>query len=142
MAVPYIYRSGQRPPAVLLVDDLRYVAGFCPDDSGRDGADMDRRNRDFITLLARWRDSAPGDQVAAAVVAFFESGHHKRLVIPEAAKPTDVAAIMVDGQWAHERESAISFWGNVARERKASSKAGTCLVCGQPGPLLDTIPEA
>jgi CRISPR-associated protein Csd1 len=142
MAVPYIYRSGIRPPAVLLVDDLRYVTAFQPDDSGPKRHDTGRRNGDYIALLNRWRDSAPADPAATAVLAFFENGHHRRLEIPEGAKPTDVAAIMVDGQWAHERESAVSFWGNVARERKASANAGICLVCGQPGTLLGTIPEA
>ena len=142
MAVPYIYRSGLHPPPVLLVDDLRYLTAFHRGDSEREHSDADRRNGDYIALLDRWRQSAPADLAAGAVLAFFQSGDHRKLDIPEAAKPTDVAAIMVDGQWAHERESAVSFWGNVARERKASANAGICLVCGKTGPLLDTIPEA
>jgi len=76
------------------------------------------------------------------VVSFFERGFHKKLNL-EDAKPRDVAAIWVEGYgWAQEQESAIAFWGCVARERKASANTGICLACGQAGPLLDTIPEA
>lgn len=143
MAVPYIYRSGQRPPAVLLADDLRYVMGYRNDDDPeRVRAEADRRNQDYIALVARWRDSAPDDPAAQAVASFFERGLHAKLNVPGTAKATDVAAIMVDGQPAHERESAVRFWGSVARERKTSAGTGICLVCGQPGPLLGTIPEA
>jgi CRISPR-associated protein Csd1 len=150
MAVPYIYRSGQRPPAALLADDLRYVTGYRDDgDSERVCAEADRKNQDFISLVARWRDSAPDGPVAQAVASFFERGLHKKLNIPGTAKATDVAVIMVDGQPAHERESAACFWSGVVRERKASAgkrkasaSTGICLVCGQPGPLLGTIPDA
>jgi CRISPR-associated protein (Cas_Csd1) len=99
MAVPYIYRSGQRPPAALLADDLRYVTGYRDDgDSERICAEADRKNQDFISLVARWRDSAPDGPVAQAVASFFERGLHKKLNIPGTAKATDVAVIMVDGQ--------------------------------------------
>jgi CRISPR-associated protein Csd1 len=142
MPVPHISRSGVRPAAMLLADDLRYVTGFPANDSERARDDSDRRNEDYIALLTRWRDSVPDDPVAATVVSFFERGFHKRLAPQlKTAKHTDIAAIMVDGEWAHERRSAVGFWGDVARQRKASANAGLCLVCGKPGSLLDTIPE-
>jgi len=144
LAAPYIYRSGQRPPAVLLVDDLRYVLAYAGDKATeREAAEAVRRNEDYIALLARWRDSAPDDLVAQAVMAFFGKGLHRKVDVPPEAKPTDVVAVMVGAdQWAHLRESAKAFWAQVARERKASAGTGICLVCGQVGPLLDTIPEA
>jgi len=143
LAAPYVYRSGQRPPAVLLADTLQYVVALRAADTKRDLAEAMRRNGDYIALLARWRDNAPDDPVARAVLAFFEAEHHLRIKVPAEAKPADVAAIMVDGQWAHLRGSAVSFWAKVVRERKSSAAGvGICLVCGQPGPLLDTIPEA
>ena len=142
LAVPYIYRSGVRPPAMLLVDDLRYLAVFQPDSPERPGDSPDHRHEGYLALLRRWKDSAPEDPVPRAVVTFFEQQHHRRLKVPEKAKPTDVAAIMVDGEWAHDRESTISLWGTVARDRKASGGTGICLVCGQPGSLLETFPEA
>jgi CRISPR-associated protein Csd1 len=143
VTAPYIYRAGPRPPAMLLVDDLRYVTGFSKEDTERERTDSDRRNQDYVALVARWRDSALGDPIACMVASFFERGLHKKLAIPPEAKPTDTAAIMLEnGLWAHHQESAAAFWATVARERKTSANEGICLVCGQLGPLLNTIPEA
>jgi CRISPR-associated protein Csd1 len=101
-----------------------------------------RRNQEFIALVAAWRDSVPDDPVALAVATFYQRGLHAELEIaPDTAKPTDVAAILVDGEWAHEQPSAVKFWGDVARGRKSSASSGTCLVCKTDGPLLGTIPE-
>ena len=143
LPAPYVYRSGQRPPAALLVDTLQYVLARHPADARYDRDETERRHRDYAALLARWRDSVPGDEVARAVAAFFGAGHHLGLTVPGDAKPTDLVAIMVAGEWAHLRESAISFWASIVRERKISAAPpGICLVCGQQAPLLDTIPEA
>lgn len=140
LAVPYVYRSGLRPPAALIVDTLQYVVAL-PSDAEQKPGEAARRNGDYMALLGRWRDYAP-DEVADAVLAFFEGGHHLKIRIPEDAKSSDLAALLVDDKWAHQRESAMSFWAGVVRERKSSSDAGICLVCGQFAPLLDTIPEA
>jgi CRISPR-associated protein Csd1 len=142
LAAPYVYRSGQRPPAMLLTDTLQYVVALPVADTAKAQAEAGRRNRDYVALLARWRDSAPGDEVAGAALTFFQAGHHHKIKIPADAKPSDPVAIMVEGQWAHQRPSAVSFWAGVVLERKSSTAgAGICLVCGQEGPLLDTIAE-
>ena len=142
MAVPYVNRSGVRPPPMLLADDLRYVIGFAAGDSERERCDSDRRNAEFTALVSEWRDSASDDPVAAAVASFFQRGLHRELRFPEeSAKATDVAAIMVGSEWAHERPSATAFWAQVVRGRKSSDATGLCLVCGQARPLLGTIPE-
>jgi CRISPR-associated protein Csd1 len=140
--VPYVNRSGVRPPPMLLADDLRYVTGFAADDSEREQLDSGRKNSEFIALVNAWRDSTPDDPVAAAVASFFERGLHRKLASPpESAKGSDVAAIMIDGGWAHERPSAQAFWAGIVRERKSSELTGLCLVCGTPRRLLATIPE-
>lgn len=141
-AVPYVNRSGVRPPPMLLADDLRYVLGFTAEDSERERGDCDRRNAEFIKLVNAWRDSATDDPVAAAVASFFDRGLHRQLQHPpDSAKATDVAAIMVGDTWAHECQSASAFWAGVVRTRKSSDVTGLCLVCGAAGPLLGTIPE-
>jgi CRISPR-associated protein Csd1 len=142
MAVPQVYRSGPRPSPALLVDTLEYVMAV-PRTAGNARAvdEAVRRHADYLALLERWRDSAP-DAVARAVAAFFSSRRHLDVSIPEGAKPADLVAIMVAGEWAHQRDSAVSFWADVVRERKTSAGAGICLVCGQEAPLLGTIPEA
>jgi CRISPR-associated protein Csd1 len=141
LAVPYVNRSGIRPPPMLLADDLRYVLGFSPDDPERAHGDCDRRNSEFIALVNAWRDSAPDDPAASAIALFYERGFHRELQPPDSAKPTDVAAIMIDAEWAHDRLSAAEFWAGVVRGRKSSDSTGLCLVCGQARPLLSTIPE-
>jgi CRISPR-associated protein Csd1 len=141
-AVPYINRSGVRPPPMLLADDLRYVIGFPADDSERNRDECDRRNSEFIALVNAWQASAPDDPAATAVASFFKRGLHRKLADPpESAKATDVAAIMVGGEFAHTRPSAVAFWARTARDRKSSIGTGMCLVCHTAGPLLDTIPE-
>ena len=140
--VPYVNRSGVRPPPMLLADDLRYVTGFAADDSERERGESDRKNSEFIGLVNAWRDSAPDDPVAEAVASFYEHGLHRELAAPpSSAKATDVAAIMVGSQWAHRQPSAEEFWAGVVRARKSSDVTGICLVCGAVSPLLNTIPE-
>jgi len=141
LLVPYINRSGVHPPPMLLADDLRYVSGPSASDSERDRDDARRRNQEFIALIGDWRDNSSDDRVACAVAAFYDRGLHATLTVPPEAKPTDVAAFLVDGEWAHDQQSAMTFWAGVARARKSSDSTGTCLVCGTDGPLLGTIPE-
>lgn len=142
LAVPYVNRSGVRPPPMLLADDLRYVIGFAADDSERERGECDRKNSEFIALVSAWRDSAPDDPVAVAVASFFENGLYRNLEPPPtSAKASDVVAVMVGDEWAHERASAARFWAGVVRGRKSSDVTGLCLVCGTARPLLGTIPE-
>jgi CRISPR-associated protein Csd1 len=142
MPVPYIQRSGVRPPPMLLADDLRYVTRFGDDERDRSDSEPARKNQEFMALVARWRDGAPDDRVAGAVATFFERGLHLTVDPPPGtAKATDVVAIMVNGEWAHDRPSAKRLWASVARDRKSSASTGICLICGTVGPLLETIPE-
>jgi CRISPR-associated protein Csd1 len=142
MSVPLIQRSGVHPPAMLLVDYPRYVTGHPAGDTQKARSEADRCNDDYIGLLTRWHDYAPDDPAATAVASFFARGLHRQLVIPPEVKAGDVVGIMVgDDHWAHCSDSAITFWAQVARERKSSTATGICLVCGELRTLLDTIPE-
>ena len=141
-AVPYVNRSGVRPPPMLLADDLRYVIGFAADNSEREQRESGRKNSEFIALVNAWRDSAPDDPVAAAVASFFDRGFHRKLQAPaDAAKATDVAVFLVGDRPAHDQPSAAAFWASVVRARKSTDATGQCLVCGMTRPLLGTIPE-
>ncbi|MFC7382208.1 type I-C CRISPR-associated protein Cas8c/Csd1 [Sphaerisporangium rhizosphaerae] len=139
LATPYVQRSGTGSLPFLLTDTLQYVLAAAKDDSDKQIADAQRRNADFIALIDRWAKDEP---LAAPVVAFFHSGAHTKMVIPPGAAPTDVVAIRTDDGWVHALPSAVTIWGDIVRQRKSSSdEIGICLSCGQPGPLLDTIPE-
>ncbi|MEV5747174.1 type I-C CRISPR-associated protein Cas8c/Csd1 [Actinoallomurus sp. NPDC052308] len=144
LATPYIYRSGRTPPPMLLVDTLEYVLGMLKDDSDKAERDAEQRNDQYVALIHGWRDSAPTDPAAQAVCTFFDAERHLQITIPEEAKPSDTVAIRVDSAWAHLQPSAQAFWAQVVGQRKStttSGGAGVCLVCGQVGSLLTTIPE-
>ncbi|POM27786.1 CRISPR-associated protein, Csd1-type [Actinomadura rubteroloni] len=144
MPAPYVYRSGMKPPPALLVDTLQYVFAMPKDDSLGEEEEANRRNDAYVALLRRWRDSAPDDPRAAAVVSFFDRARHLNITLPEDAKHSDTVAILLSGdrEYVHMRESAVECWRAVVRERKSTGNAkGVCLSCGQIGELLDTIPE-
>ena len=142
LAVPYVYRSGQRPPAMLLVDTLEYALQRPKRDDAKAAADAERRHQDFVDLIQRWHNDS-GDPIAAEIVRFYQSGAARGLAVPADAHPSDLVAFRVAGIWAHERPSARELWRQVVGERKRGSQShGLCLVCGQAGALLDTIPAS
>jgi CRISPR-associated protein Csd1 len=139
LATPYVQRSGTGSLPFLLTDTLQYVLGVAKDDSDKQVEEARRRNADYVKLIQEWATDEP---LAEPVVRFFAEGAHRRINIPEAAKPSDVVAIRSAQGWLHDLPSAISAWGRVVRSRKSSSSGhGICLSCGENGPLLDTIPE-
>jgi len=143
LPTPYIYRSGKHPAPMLAADTLYYITAMPKDGSEKATNDAARRNKDYIELVREWHNSAPGDQVAAAVLAFFEHGGHRRVSVPAAAEPADVAAIRVNGHWAHLVPSAQAFWAQTVRQRKTSASGAVvvCLACGQEGVTFDSLPE-
>lgn len=142
LEVPYVYRAGQHPPAMLLVDTLEYALQRPKGGDAKAAADAERRHQDFVDLIHRWHD-ASGDPIAAAIVRFYQQGTARTLAVPADARPTDLVAFRVAGQWAHQRPSAQALWQQVVSERKRRRESqGLCLVCGEAGPLLDTIPAS
>ncbi|WP_280380487.1 type I-C CRISPR-associated protein Cas8c/Csd1 [Nocardia wallacei] len=155
LAAPYLTRSGKTPPPMLLVDTLEYVLGIAKDvpaklagdawehavDKAR--ADADRRHSAYLELLGQWAHTS-GDPAAAAVCEFFTGGGCLAVLDDprlRTAKPSDVVAILLDGEMAHMRDSAVAFWARIAQARKSSGAEGLCLSCGAAGPVLKTIPD-
>ena len=139
LPVPDAYRSGQRPPPLLLVDKLEYAFGVPKGGSGKDRRDAAERHAEYLALLDRWHQET-GDPAAAAVRRFCERVAVDQFV-PAQAKASDLVAFRVAGEWAHLRPSAVGFWASVVRERKSKQqRAGHCLVCGEHAPLLDSLP--
>jgi CRISPR-associated protein Csd1 len=143
LPTPYVYRSGKHPAPMLAADTLHYVAAIPKHRSEKAIQDAKLRNENYIELLREWHSSAPDDQVAAAVLTFFEHGGHRKVSIPETAGPADVAAIRVNDHWAHLVPSATAFWEKTVRKRKtsASSAMAVCLACGQEGVTFESLPE-
>jgi CRISPR-associated protein Csd1 len=139
---PYVYRSGQRPPATLLVDTVQYALGLPKDDTTKQRKAAAERHADYKELIERWAAAYPDDQVTQIVREFVVAGGLSRLDVPDDARPSDLFGIRVAGAWVHDRPSAREFWARVVRERKTGSGTGLCLVCGSVGALLDTLPES
>lgn len=146
---PYAYRSGKMPPPYLLVDTAQYVLAVPK--VGTDGtvseaarAEAIRRHREYTDLLLTWAQSALDNPYAQAVHAFVTSGGLARIPLPDDITSADTVALLGhDGTWLHELPTACALWAATVRARKSGSGAtGLCLVCGEQGELLSTIPES
>ncbi|MBF9071887.1 type I-C CRISPR-associated protein Cas8c/Csd1 [Streptacidiphilus fuscans] len=145
--VPFVQRSGTKVLPYLLVDTAEFVLGRAKHATAPDGptekgqTEAERRHTDYLALVRRWADSAPSDPAAVALLAFLGGGIAD-LQMPEDLDARDTIAIMVDSTWLHDLPSAKGLWAQVVRERKGgAAEQGLCLVCGELGSLLATIPE-
>ncbi|MFG2227721.1 type I-C CRISPR-associated protein Cas8c/Csd1 [Streptomyces sp. NPDC048644] len=146
---PYAYRCGTRPPPNLMVDTAQYVLAVAktgPDGTASETATQEalRRQAEYTDLLLSWAQSAPDDPYATSVRAFVTGGGLDRVPVPEGITAADTVALMAhDGTWLHELPTAHTAWAATVRARKSGSGfSGLCLVCGEHGDLLDTIPES
>ena len=144
---PYAYRSGKKPPPCLLVDTAQYVLGVPKPDlpGGRSSAKAEeealRRNREYADLIRAWADSAPDEPLAQAMRRYVSANGLRSLSLPEDLGHGDNVAVMISGQWLHDLPSAQRMWAEIVRGRKGGARE-ICLVCGEKGDLLATIPES
>lgn len=145
--VPYVQRSGTKVPPNLLVDTAEFVLGRpkaadkTAGPTEKEEAEAQRRHAAYQELALRWAEGQAGDARADALRTYFTSGAVASLNT-EAVDAKDTVAVMVGTQFLHEEASVKKLWAAVVRERKSGTgKSGLCLVCGQYGTLLATIPE-
>jgi CRISPR-associated protein Csd1 len=136
--VPAVQRSGTAPAPMLVVDTAEYTLGWASDEK-RNGK-ASQYHAAFAALIARWRAADP-TPAAVAVDQFLHTGGPARLLRPEELAGSHLVAFRVAGELVHETGSARRFWAEEAALRKGSGRLGLCLVCGQVGPLLQTIPQ-
>lgn len=147
MPVPYVQRSGTKVPPYLLVDTAEFVLGLpkAADKAGpteKESAEAQRRHAAYRDLTLRWAEGHTGNTRADAVRTFFTTGALAAVRGMEEVDTKDTVALMVGTQWLHEEPSVKNLWATVARERKSgAAETGLCLVCGDYGALLATIPE-
>lgn len=147
-SAPHVNRTGTKAPAYLLVDNAKYVFGL----AGTAAGEEDDRVRDkaaqchdaYTALLQDWVDNAGEVPEAQLVADLVRRGGLAGVDLPEEMLPSDNIALMTeDGTWLHDLPSVRSRWADTVRARKAGSSAvGLCLVCGESGALLATIPES
>ncbi len=137
--LPRITRSSA-PSPMLACDDVAYVFGW--PDEGVPTPKAEVRHDLFVNLTRQWAATAADDPVPQALLTFLTSGGPQRLVKPESWTAKDGVLVTVDGHPAHLAQSAVGFWTAYAAGKKGSGQGGLCLVCGQVGDLVDTLPQS
>lgn len=135
--IPSITKTSGIAPRIA-VDGPEYVFGWI--EEGAKPERVGKAHAAFRALVDQWVTEDP-DGPAYALKAFYDRGHAAAFARDEACSRADLIAVKVAGEFLHETESARRFWAGVASSRKASGLRGICLVCGQVGALLKTIPQ-
>ncbi|AVZ71104.1 type I-C CRISPR-associated protein Cas8c/Csd1 [Streptomyces lunaelactis] len=141
--VPHMHRTSAVTP-YLLADSAEYVLGVPRQDpttgevTEKDAAKAATYHAAFSGLVSEWAAAVPDDPVASAVLEFLR----KKYPLPDDITSGDLVALVHNGQWAHELNSATAFWADRVRALKGrKGRTGCCLVCGQERTLLDAFPD-
>lgn len=145
---PMFKRSGKSAPPVVPHDRLDYVLGWCdktgdPSPQGLGAiAKAERAHQAYREAIRDWAATdGDGDPIAQAVAAFVLGGHASSIGKPDVWSQKDNVLLVVDGVSAHLAASIPSYWVRYVDRLKARSHEGTCLVCGEKGRLVATIPQ-
>ncbi|MFF4772552.1 type I-C CRISPR-associated protein Cas8c/Csd1 [Microtetraspora fusca] len=141
--IPSITKTSGIAPQIA-VDTPEYLFGWVAKDAKPDRV---RKAHDaFRALTDAWIRADP-DSPARSLQRFLSGGHVECFTPPEGWSRGDLVAVRVHdgtslgGAFLHETDSARRFWATVASARKGAGSTGLCLVCGQVGELLKTIPQ-
>jgi CRISPR-associated protein Csd1 len=133
LRVPTLGRTSA-PLPLLLADDAEYTFGV-PGEAGKDKRAATRHAL-YRQLLAQ-----PDTPETKAVLRFIDGARstlHDRF--PQ-LRAKDAVVFSVDGTDVHDLPAVRRVWQRYCGDYKAKSgSAGTCLVCGQEGALLDRLP--
>lgn len=136
--MPAVQRSGTGAQPMLATDTAEYALGWSTDEARV--AKSARYHAAFRDLALRWHQA---DQSAesSALHAFLTGQHADTLTRPAELTGNHLVAFRVAGRFLHADAGAQRFWAGEAEGRKGSTREGLCLVCGQHGRLLQTIPQ-
>ena len=135
--IPSITKTSGIAPRIA-VDGPEYMFGWV--DEGAKPERVAKAHEAFRALVEQWVTEDP-DGPARALKAFYDHGHAAAFAREETCSRADLIAVKIAGRFLHETDSAHRFWAGIASSRKASGLRGVCLVCGQVGALLKTIPQ-
>src|SRR5437868_11181109 len=65
LPVPTVYRSGAKPPPMLIADTSLYVLGVPKDDTAKGRRDAEARHADYTALIDSFAAASPDDPIAA-----------------------------------------------------------------------------
>ncbi len=145
--VPHVGRTVAIVP-VLGADDVQYVLGWVDDKSKPER--VAAAHAAFVGLCRRWASEYPDDPGAQAVARFYDTTDPRAITKPEAKwSSKDLVIIVVDGRPVTDCDTLWQLWARVVEQRKSGTgdddsggRRGLCLVCGQPGALLNRLPQA
>lgn len=153
VTAPYTGRSGTTPPPFLLTDSALYVLAHpglvkqpdgekVPSTSPKDVTKARQRHAAYRAMVTSWCDEHPDLPQARTLAAWLDSYTPGRW--PEGMDQAHLVAISVDGAWIHDLPQAQDWWAQKVTSSKSGkpgkSQEGICLVCGETGSLLSTLP--
>ncbi|KMS74065.1 hypothetical protein ACM01_15670 [Streptomyces viridochromogenes] len=153
VTAPYTGRSGTTPPPFLLTDSALYVLAHpglvkqpdgekVPSTSPKDITKARQRHAAYRAMVTSWCDEHPDLLQARTLAAWLDS--YTPGCWPEGMDQAHLVAISVDGAWIHDLPQAQDWWAQKVKSSKSGkpgkSQEGICLICGETGSLLSTLP--
>jgi CRISPR-associated protein Csd1 len=145
LPVPTVYRSGAKPPPMLIADTALYVLGVPKDNTAAGQRESAARHGDYTALIDSLAQASPGDPIAAQLAAFVHSpfpGVLASRLTDLGGTSSDLVTFVVDGVHAHETPAARAFWAAEVARRKGTGVEAVCCVCGGTGLALASLPES
>lgn len=154
VTAPYTGRSGKNPPPFLLADSALYVLGHpglvkgpedkkVPSTDPKDITKAEERHTAYRTMVTSWCNEHPGLPQARTLAQWLDRPSAPDNW-PKEMDQGHLVAISVDGEWIHDLPQAQRWWAEKVKSTKSGkpgkSQEGLCLVCGQTGALLSTLP--
>jgi CRISPR-associated protein Csd1 len=145
LPVPTVYRSGSKPPPMLIADTALYVLGVPKDDTVAAQREAAARHADYTALIDLFAKASPGDPIADKLAAFvhgtFPAMIAERLT-DLGGTSSDLVTFVIDGLHAHEIATVRAFWTAEVARRKSTGVEAVCCVCGGTGLALASLPES
>lgn len=144
LPVPTVYRSGAKPPPMLIADTALYVLGVPKDGTAKSKQAALTRHRDYAALIDSFAAASAADPIAAQIADFVHSPFPAALaslLTDLGGTSSDVVAFAIDGTYAHETPAAQAFWTAEVADRKGSGMDAVCCVCGRTAHALASFPE-
>jgi CRISPR-associated protein Csd1 len=145
LPVPTVYRSGAKPPPMLIADTALYVLGVPRDDTAREERAAAARHADYTALITAFAAASPDDPIAAQLTAFARSPFPAVLggrLTDLGGTSSDLVTFVINGDYAHQTPAAQAFWDAEVARRKSTGVAAVCCVCGGTALALASLPES
>jgi CRISPR-associated protein Csd1 len=145
-AVPYLRRSGRKPPPYLLVDNYPYWLGDTLDNADLDANKAQMRWELMVELVEELIEGTPEAERAIfeSVLSFLTSDERKAALdqAPGDMSRNDLIAAEVGGKLVFQEKAARRFWTWKLDDAAISDSQTTteCILCAERKPIPRTQP--